>query len=37
MLYMKLLKFKEDAHNIIDLETVHRYFRSLEGTPTLHA
>jgi len=36
MLYMRLLKLKEDTQNIRDLEIAHRYFRSLEGTPTLH-
>jgi len=36
MLYMRLLKLKEDTHSIIDLEAAHRYFRSLEGTLTLH-
>ncbi len=29
--------FKEDTRNIIDLEAAHRYLRSLEGTPILHA
>jgi hypothetical protein len=37
MLYRRLLKLKEDTHGIIDLEAAHRYLRSLEGTPTLHA
>jgi hypothetical protein len=37
MLYRKLLKLKEDTQSIIDLEATHRYFRSLEGTSTLHA
>jgi hypothetical protein len=37
MLYRRLLKLKEDTQNIIDLEAAHRYFRSLEGTLTLHA
>jgi hypothetical protein len=37
MLYMKRLKLKEDTRNITDLEATHRYFRSLEGTPTFHA
>jgi len=37
MLYKRLLKLKEDTQSIIDLEATHRYFRSLEGTPTLHA
>jgi hypothetical protein len=37
MLYRRLLKLKEDTQNITDLEAAHRYLRSLEGTPTLHA
>ncbi len=37
MLYRRLLKFKEDTQSITDLEAAHRYIRSLEGTPTLHA
>jgi len=37
MLYKKLLKLKEDTQSITDLEATHRYFRLLEGTPTLHA
>jgi len=37
MLYMRALKFKEDTQSITDLEVAHWYFRSLEGTPTLHA
>jgi len=37
MLYRKLLKLKEDTQSITDLEAAHWYFRSLEGTPTLHA
>jgi hypothetical protein len=37
MLYKRLLKLKDDTHSIIDLEAAHRYLRSLEGTPTLHA
>ncbi len=37
MFYRKLLKLKEDTQSIIDLEAAHRYLRSLEGTPTLHA
>ncbi len=37
MLYMMFLKLKEDTQSITDLEAAHRYFRSLEGTPTLHA
>jgi hypothetical protein len=37
MFYKKLLKLKEDTQNIINLEITHWYFRSLEGTPTLHA
>jgi hypothetical protein len=36
MLYMRLLKLKEDTQSITDLEAAHRYLRSLEGTPTLH-
>jgi hypothetical protein len=37
MLYRRLLKLKEDIQCITDLEVTHRYFRSLEGTPTFHA
>jgi len=37
MLYRKLFKLKEDTQSITNLETAHRYLRSLEGTPTLHA
>ncbi len=37
MLYMRLLKLKEDTQSITNLEVAHRYLRSLEGTPTLHA
>jgi hypothetical protein len=37
MLYMRLLKLKEDTQSIIDLEAAHRYLRSFEGTLTLHA
>jgi len=37
MLYMRLFKLKKDTQSIIDLEVAHRYFRSLEGIPTLHA
>jgi hypothetical protein len=37
MLYRRLLKLKEDTQSIIDLEAAHRYLRSLEVTPTLHA
>jgi hypothetical protein len=37
MLYKKLLKLKEDTHSITNLEATRRYFRSIEGTPTLHA
>jgi hypothetical protein len=37
MLYRRLLKLKEDTQSITDLEAAHRYLRSLEGTPTLHA
>jgi hypothetical protein len=36
MLYMKVLKFKEDTQSIIDLEATHRYLCSLEGTLTLY-
>jgi hypothetical protein len=37
MPYRRLLKRKEDTQSITDLEAAHRYLRSLEGTPTLHA
>jgi hypothetical protein len=37
MLYRRLLKLKEDTQSITNLEAAHRYLRSLEGTPTLHA
>jgi len=37
MLYMRLLKLKEDTQNITDLEVAHRYLRLLEGIPTFHA
>ncbi len=37
MLYKRLFKLKEDIHSITNLEVAHRYFRSLKGTPTLHA
>jgi hypothetical protein len=37
MLYMRLLKLKEDTQSIINLEVAHSYFRLLEGTPTFHA
>jgi hypothetical protein len=37
MLYRRLLKLKENTQNITDLEAAHRYLRSLEGIPTLHA
>jgi hypothetical protein len=37
MFYKRLLKLKEDTQNITNLEAVHLYLRSLEGTPTLHA
>ncbi len=37
MLCMRLFKLKEDTQNITDLEAAHRYLRSLECTPTLHA
>jgi len=36
MLYMKLLKFKEDTQNITDLEVAHRYLHSFEGTLSFH-
>jgi hypothetical protein len=36
MFYRRLLKLKEDTQSITNLEAAHRYFRSLEGTPTLH-
>jgi hypothetical protein len=37
MLYRRLLKLKKDTQSITDLEVIHRYLRSLEGTSTLHA
>jgi hypothetical protein len=37
MFYRRLFKLKEDTQSITDLEVAHRYFRSLEGTPTFHA
>jgi hypothetical protein len=37
MLYRKLLKLKEDTQSITYLEVAHRYFHSLECTPTFHA
>jgi hypothetical protein len=37
MLYKRLLKLKDDIHNITDLEATHWYLHSLEGTPALHA
>jgi hypothetical protein len=37
MFYRRLLKLKEDTQSITDLEAAHRYFRSLEDTPTFHA
>ncbi len=37
MLYKRLLKLKEDTQTITNLEAVHMYLRSLEGTLTLHA
>jgi hypothetical protein len=37
MLYRRPLKLKEDTQSITDLEVANRYFRSLEGTLTLHA
>jgi hypothetical protein len=36
MLYRRLLKLKEDTHNIRNLETAHRYLQLLESTLTLH-
>jgi hypothetical protein len=37
MLYKRIFKLKEDTQSITDLKAAHRYLRSLEGTPTLHA
>jgi len=37
MFYRRFLKHKKDTQSITDLEAPHRYLRSLEGTPTLHA
>ncbi len=37
MLYWRFLKLKDDTQSITNLEVAHRYLRSLEGTPTLHA
>jgi hypothetical protein len=37
MFYKRFFKLKEDTQSIIDLKATHQYFRSLEGTPTLHA
>jgi hypothetical protein len=37
MLYMRLVRLKEDIQSITNLEAAHRYLCSLEGTPTLHA
>ncbi len=37
MFYRKLHKLKNDTQNITDLETAHRYLRSLEGTSTFRA
>ncbi len=37
MLYKRLLKLKEDTQSIIDLEAIHHYLHSLEGTLTFHA
>jgi hypothetical protein len=37
MFYRRLLKLKKDAQSITDLKDAHLYFRSLEGTLTLHA
>jgi hypothetical protein len=36
MFYKRLLKLKEDTQSITNLEVAHWYFRSLEGTSTLH-
>jgi hypothetical protein len=36
MLYRRLFKLKEDTQSITNLEAIHLYFRSLEGTPTFH-
>jgi hypothetical protein len=36
MLYRRFLKLKEDTQSILDLEVIHRYLRSLEGTLTFH-
>jgi len=36
MLYRRLLKLKKNTKSITDLEVIHQYFRSLEGTPTFH-
>jgi hypothetical protein len=37
MLYMRLLKLKEDTQSITNLEVAHWYLHSLESTPTFHA
>jgi hypothetical protein len=37
MPYRRLLKLKKDTQSITNLEATYRYFRSLEGTSTLHA
>ncbi len=37
MPYKRFFKLKEDTQSITNLEAAHRYLRSLEGTPTLHA
>jgi hypothetical protein len=37
MFYRRLFKLTEDTQSITNLEVAHRYLRSLEGTPTLHA
>jgi hypothetical protein len=37
MLYMRLLKLKEDTQSITNLEATHRYFCSLESIPTFRA
>jgi hypothetical protein len=37
MLYRRLLKLKEDTQSITNLEAIHWYLCSLEGTLTFHA
>jgi hypothetical protein len=37
MLYMRLLKLKEDTQSVTDLEVARRYLRLLKGIQTLHA